>query len=442
MELEIIAIGGYDEIGANMTAVRVDNTTIIIDMGLHVDKIVSFGERENVNNIPIQRLYEIEAVPDDRFLADIRDTVKAIVISHAHLDHVGAVHILAPKYNAPIYATPYTMEVMKSLAEDAGVVIPNTIKKISPNSKIKISRDVEVEFISITHSIPQAALINIKTPKGYIVYACDYKFDNFPLLGKRPDYNKLKQLGEEGVLALIVETTRAEEESKSQSEIIAKYMLYDVLSSVETSGIIVTTFASHIARLKSLIEIAYELDRKPVFIGRSMGKYIKAAENIGLVNFENVAEIYSNARDYPRVLGRIDREREKYLLIVTGHQGEPGSVLDRMAKDQLPWDFKDTTVIFANNVIPYPINEANRKLLEERIKRKGGHIIKDVHVSGHAKAEDHRMLLRMLKPEYIFPTHGSMVKRAAYIEMAEDFNYQLGEDTFLLQNGQRKILDL
>ena len=442
MELEIIAVGGYEEVGANMTAVRIDNTTIILDIGHHVDKIVSFGERENVNTLSVQRLYEIEAIPDDRVLEDIRNTVRAIAISHGHLDHVGAAHILAPKYDCPIYVTPYTAEVLNSLIKDAKIVIPNSIKRLSPNSSVKIDDNIELEFIHITHSIPQAVLINIKTPEGNIVYACDFKFDNFPIIGKRPNYEKLKELGEDGVIALITETVRADEESKSQSEIIAKYMLYDVLSSIDAPGIIVTTFASHIARLKSLVEIAYELDRKPVFVGRSMGKYLKAAENIGLYEFSEVAEVYDNARDYPKILNKINREKEKYLLIVTGHQGEPGSVLDRMAKDQLPWDFKDTTVIFANNVIPYPISEANRKLLEERLKRRGAHIIKDVHVSGHAKAEDHRMMIKMLKPQYIFPMHGSMVKRAAYVDIASEFNYQLGEDIFLLQNGQRKIIEI
>jgi len=441
MEIEIIAVGGYEEIGANMTAIRIDDTVILIDMGLYVDKIVSFGERENINEIPVQKLYEIGAIPDDRILEDLKDKVKAIVISHAHLDHVGATHILAPKYNAPIYASPYTVEILRSLEEDAGIVIPNKVKKISPNSKIKVN-GITINFISTTHSIPQTVMIDIETKKGHIIYSSDFKFDNFPLIGKRPDYDKLKSIGDEGVIALIVETTRADEESKSPSEIIAKYMLYDVLSSVDTDGIIVTTFASHIARLKSLVEISYELDRKPIFIGKSLGKYLKAAEKLGLYNFSEVSEIYDNASIYPKVLENIMKEREKYLLIVTGHQGEPGSVLDRLAKDQLPWDFNNTTVIFANNVIPYPINEANRKLLEERLRRKGAHIIKDVHVSGHAKSEDHRMLLKLLRSEYIFPMHGTITKRAAYVELAEEHGYNLGENIFLLQNGQRKLLEI
>ncbi len=442
MEIEIKAVGGYEEVGANLTALRIDDTVILIDMGLMVDKLTSLGEREDINSAPLSRLYELGAIPDDRVIENWRSKVKGIFISHAHLDHVGAAPFLAGRYSAPVYATPYTVRILKSLCEDAGIVLPNDIKQIPPNSRVKINDKIEVEMLHITHSIPQTAMIVVHTPEGAIVYAADFKFDNFPTIGKRPDYNRLKEIGKEGVIALITETTRADEESKSSSEVIAKYMLYDVLSSVEDEGLIVTTFASHIARLKSLVEIAGELDREVVFLGRSFGKYLPAAEELGFYNFSEVAQIYSNARDYPRVLKQVAKEKSKYMLIVTGHQGEPGSVLDRMAKDQLPWDFEGNTVVFANTVIPYPTNQANRQLLEERLKKRGAHLIKDVHVSGHAKAEDHRMLIRMLKPQYIFPMHGTIIKRAAYINIASEFGYELGEDIFLLQNSHSKVLKL
>lgn len=440
MSVDIIAVGGYDEIGSSMTAVKIDDVVLIIDMGMHVDKIAAFGERENINNIPIEKLYEIEAIPDDRILEKHRDKVKAILISHGHLDHVGSAHLLSAKYNAPIYGTPFTVGVLESLAKDAKIEIPNDIKKISPNSEVQITNNISVRFVNVTHSIPQSSIIDIRTKYGHIVYACDFKFDNFPIVGKRSNYNLLREIGREGVKSLIVETTRADEDAKANSEIIAKYMLYDVLSSIDTKGVIVTTFASHIARLKSIVDISHELGRTPIFIGRSLHKYIKIAEDLGFVDFSNNSEIWGFSRDFPKVMRRINENKEEYLLIVTGHQGEPGSVLDRMAKDQLHFDFNDTTVIFSNIVIPYPINEANRKLLEERLRRKGAHIIKDVHVSGHAKKEDHRMLIKMLNPENIFPTHGDLTKRAAYTEISEEFGYTLGENIFLLQNGQKKTI--
>lgn len=439
MEIELYALGGYSEIGANMTGIRINDKIILIDMGINVDKIVQFGEREDIYSIPIEKLYEIEAIPNDRLID--REKVKAIIITHAHLDHVGAVTFLASKYNCPIYATHYTAEIIRSLEEDSGNLIANDIKKISPNSSIEID-GIKINLINSTHSIPQTVMVDIETPKGHILYSSDFKFDNYPILGKRTNIEKLKKIGNEGVLLLITETTRADEESKSPSEIIAKYMLYDVLFSLDSEGIIVTTFSSHIARLKSLIEIAYEMGRKPILVGRSLAKYTEAAENISLYNFSEAAEIYGDAKDFPKILKKVNENKKDYLLIVTGHQGEPGSVLDRMAKDQLPFDFNNTTVIFANNVIPHPINEANRKILEERLKRKGARIIKDVHVSGHAKAEDHRILLRLLNPEYIIPTHGDIRKRASYYNIVSEYGYTLGEDIFLLEDGQSKVFNL
>ncbi|MEM1687984.1 MAG: RNase J family beta-CASP ribonuclease [Nanopusillaceae archaeon] len=443
MDIELLAIGGYSHVIPNMSGIRIDDEIVLIDMGIDVDKLAQFGEREDIENLSLEKLYEIEAIPDDRILEKYQDKIKAILITHAHLDHCGAIPFLIKKYNdIPIYMTPYTYEVVKSLLEDYEISSSKNIKKISPNSSIEISEKVKINFISSTHSIPQPLMIDIETKNGHIVFSGDFKFDNFPIIGKRPNYEKLKNIGKENVILLVVESIRADEESKTPSEIVAKYMLYDVLFSLETEGIIVTTFASHIARLKSIIEIAYELGRKPILIGRSLYKYTKAAENVGLYNFSEACEIYGNSRDYPKILKEVSNKKQEYLLIVTGHQGEPGSVLDRLAKDQLHFNFENTTVIFSNNVIPTPINEANRKILEERLKRKKVHIIKDVHVSGHAKSEDHRILLKLLNPEYVIPNHGDISKKAAYYSIAEDFGYTMGSDLFMLEDGQSKKIEI
>jgi len=442
MEIEVIGIGGYSNVIPNMTAIRIDEDVIIIDAGIDVDKISQFEDRESLGEISIEKLYEMEAIPDDRVLEKYKDKIRAIIVTHGHLDHCGAIPIISKKYNVPIYTTPFTYGVIKDLFKDYGIEISKNIKMISPNSSIELNR-LTIEFIHSTHSIPHTVMINIRTNKGNIVFSSDFKFDNFPIIGKRPNYNKIKEIGREGVLLLITETVRADEESKTPSEIVAKYMLYDVLFSLDTEGIIVTTFSSHISRLKSIIEIAYELGREPIMVGRSLERYTSIAEELGLYKFSETCKIYGNSKDFPKVLKEISQKKEEYLLIVTGHQGEPGSVLSRMAKDQLPFDFENTTVIFSNNVIPTPINEANRKILEERLKRKKAHIIKDVHVSGHAKTEDHRILLKMLNPEYIIPSHGNALKKAAYYNnVAEEFGYILGEDIFMLEDGQSKKIIL
>ena len=442
MEIEVIGIGGYSNVIPNMTAIRIEDDVIIIDAGIDVDKISQFGDRESLGDISIDKLYEMEAIPDDRVLEKYKDKIKAIIVTHGHLDHCGAIPIISKKYDVPIYTTPFTYGVIRDLFKDYGIEMSKNIKMIPPNSSIEIG-NLTIEFIHSTHSIPHTVMVNIRTKKGNIVFSSDFKFDNFPIIGKRPNYNKIREIGKEGVLLLITETVRAEEESKTPSEIVAKYMLYDVLFSLETEGIIVTTFSSHISRLKSIIEIAYELGREPVMVGRSLERYTRIAEELGLYKFSEVCKIYGNPKDFPKVLKEISQKKEEYLLIVTGHQGEPGSVLSRMAKDQLPFNFENTTVVFSNNVITTPINEASRKSWEERLKRNKAHIIKDVHVSGHAKTEDHRMLLKMLNPEYIIPSHGNALKKAAYYNnVAEEFGYMLGEDVFMLEDGQSKKIIL
>ncbi|MGC9079248.1 MAG: RNase J family beta-CASP ribonuclease [Nanopusillaceae archaeon] len=439
MEIELIPIGGYSYIGKNMSAIRIDDEIIIIDIGLNVDKISQFGEREDFINKPIKELLDLDIIPNDSILEEYKNKVKAIVLTHGHLDHIGAVNFIAPKYNVPIYGSPYTIELVKMQEKEYGIILPNDLKKISPNSTVEISENIKIRFINMTHSIPQSLMIDIITKKGHIIFSGDFKFDNFPLLGKRPDYKKLKEIGNEDVLLLITETTRADEESKTQSEIIEKYMLYDVLRSIDTKGIFITTFSSHIARLKSIIDLAKEMNRKVVFVGRSLLRYIRAAEEIGLVNFSSEAEIYGDPRDYKKVFERVEKNKEEYIVVCTGHQGEPGSILDRIARGDIKFNLEDTTVIFANTVVPHPINEANRKILEERLKRKKASIIKDVHVSGHAKAQDHKMLIKMLNPEYIIPNHGDINKKASYYNIVSSMGYTLGEDIFFVEDHQRKI---
>ncbi|BBL45838.1 ribonuclease J [Nanobdella aerobiophila] len=442
MEIEVIPVGGYSYIGKNMTAIRIDDEIIIIDMGINVDNISKFGERESIVNKPMKELYDLDIIPNDKILENYKGEIKGIILTHGHLDHIGAVNFLAPKYNVPIYCTPYTAELLKMQEKEYGVILSNDIKKISPNSTINISDKLKINIINSTHSIPQSIMVDIITNKGHIVHTGDFKFDNFPLIGKRTNYEKLKEIGRENVLLLISESTRSEELSKAQSEIIEKYMLYDVLKSLDTKGIIITTFASHISRLKSIIELGKEFNRKVIFIGRSMGKYIKAAEETNLYNFSEESEVYSDVKEYKKILENINNDKEQYLLVVTGHQGEPGSVLDKLSKDSFKFDIKDSTIIFANNVIPHPINEANRKILEERLKRKGVNIIKDIHVSGHAKAQDHNMLIKMLNPENIVPNHGDINKKAAYYTIAEEKGYKLGEDIFFIEDQQSKIFNI
>jgi len=444
--IKITTVGGYNEVGKNMTALQIDDDVILFDCGLFLPPIVEHEERNKVYNE--RKLREIDAIPNDLILDNLglRNKVRAILISHAHLDHLGAVPYIAYRYNADICGTPYTIEVLKSLIKDSEMKIKNEIKAVSPNSSIivKGKKSYEVEFINVTHSTIQAALIAVHTDKGVILYANDFKFDNTPIVGKKPNYERLKELAKEGVLALIVDSLYSADERKTPSEKIARDLLEDVLLTTTNEGacIVVTTFSSHIARLKSIVDCAKQLNRKVLFIGRSLFRYVSAAASINLVPFIKDIQLVSYTSQVEKVLKQVMKDREKYLIVCTGHQGEPGSVLDRLARGQLPFHFSPKDhVIFASKIIPSPINIANRGQLEKKLKEDGVRIFSEVHVSGHCAREDLRDFIEMVKPQHIIPAHGDMVKLTPLAELATELGYVLGKNVHLMQNGQTLKID-
>jgi ribonuclease J len=445
--IKVTTIGGYNEVGKNMTALQIDDDVILFDCGLFLPPIVEHEEKDKVYNE--RKLRDIDALPNDLVLdkLGLRDKVRAILISHAHLDHLGAVPYIAHRYPAAdIYGTPYTIEVLKSLVKDSKFGLKNGIKAVSPNSSVivKGKKDYEVEFINVTHSTVQAALIAVHTDKGVILYANDFKFDNSPIVGKKPNYDRLKELAKEGVLALIVDSLYSSSERKTPSEKIARDLLEDVLLTTtnEDACIIVTTFSSHIARLKSIVDCAKQLNRKILFIGRSLFRYVNAAATINLVPFIKDIQLVSYTSQVEKALKQVMKDREKYLIVCTGHQGEPGSVLDRLTRGQLPFHFSPKDhVIFASSIIPSPINIANRGQLEKKLKEDGVRIFSDVHVSGHCAREDLRDFIEMVKPLHIIPAHGDMVKLTPLAELATELGYVLGRNVHLMQNGQSLKLE-
>ncbi|MCH8003504.1 MAG: ribonuclease J, partial [Nanoarchaeota archaeon] len=205
--------------------------------------------------------------------------------------------------------------------------------------------------------------------------------------------------------------------------------------------IVVTTFASHIARLKSIIEFGKKLNRKIVFMGRSLSKYVKAAENVGLVNFSKDIEIVKYGRQIERKLKKVDKERKKYLLVVTGHQGEPKSVLYRIAKGELKFKlYHDDNVIFSCKTIPTPTNIANREALENELKRFGVRIFKDIHQSGHAAREDLRDFINLVKPKNIIPAHGNKEMKDALADLAVEMGYKRDKNIFLVKDGHKVVI--
>ncbi len=442
--IELTAVGGYSEVGRNMTAVKIGNEVIVMDMGLHMENYVQITNDEDIIRLSGDDLLKADAVPNINTIQDWAGMVKLIIPSHAHLDHVGAIPFLSSRYKADILATPFTTAVIKNILIEEKLRIKNKIKILNVNSVYAQSEGVRVEFIDITHSTPQSVLIVLHTKQGAIVYANDFKFDLYPTIGKKPDFEKLRALGKKGVLALVIESTYAGLYQKMPSEAVARQMLKDVLAGTDNQdkAIIVTTFASHIARLKSIIEFGSKLNRKIVFLGRSLAKYVKAAEEVGLVNFTKDVEIAKYSKHIRKRLKKIMKDgKKKYLLVVTGHQGEPNSTLYKMANNDLEFKFeRGDHIVFSCKIIPTETNIANREYVENLLSKQGVRIFRDIHVSGHSAREDHRDMIQLLKPKHIIPSHGSIEMTAKMQELAYEMGYKK-ENVHLLKNGQRIVLE-
>ncbi len=432
--MKVYAIGGYNEVGKNMTAVEVDGEVVIFDMGYSMEKIVSMEDEERAAST--EAMKEMGAIPDDRILEG--KNVVGIVINHGHLDHCGAVPRLAEKYNCKIYATPYTLEVIKNLLDDEGKgYLKSRLYPMNANDTVELGKNLQLEFVHITHSIPQTVLSVLHTKEGTVVYANDYKLDDEPVLEKKPDYRRIKALGKEGVKLLISECVRVTEPSITPPESVAKHLVRYALNKAydyEKSAVIITTFASHIARLKSIIE-ENKNKRKVVMVGRSLDNYVIPASQLGLINLKGI-RVFGRKRGIKRTMKKVAEHPEEYLVVCTGNQGEENSVLWRMARKQYEFKIrKDDVVIFASETIPHPINRASKYMVIELLKEQGAKIIDDVHVSGHARREDHRELLKMLRPEYVIPSHGETERLASYASMALEEGYRIGDTVRILYNG-------
>lgn len=237
---------------------------------------------------------------------------------------------------------------------------------------------------------------------------------------------------------LITDSTYAPDPIKTPSEAVARQMLQDVLLGVnsEKKAIIVTTFSSHIARLKSIIEMGHRLRRKVVFLGRSLHKYSSAAERAGIVNFSREVRMVRFNRQIRKELKAIGQKKDRYLVVVTGHQGEPQSTLSKMVDGKLPFPFApEDHVIFSCKTIPTETNRRNRARLEGDLKAKHARLFLDVHVSGHAGREDLRDLMHLIKPEHVIPSHGHAQMREAMASLCEELGYSTGENVHLMKDG-------
>ncbi|MCL9813936.1 ribonuclease J [Natranaeroarchaeum aerophilus] len=445
MEIEIATIGGYEEVGRQMTAVRAGDDVVIFDMGLNLSQVLIH------DNVETERMHSLDlidmgAIPDDRIMSQLEGDVQAIVPTHGHLDHIGAISKLAHRYDAPIVASPFTIELVKQQIEgEQKFGVDNDLVKMEAGETMRIgdSGNVDLEFVNVTHSIIDAINPVLHTPEGSVVYGLDKRMDHDPVIGDPIDMKRFREIGREGngVLCYIEDCTNANKKGRTPSESVARRHLKDALYSMEDydGGIVATTFSSHISRVTSLVEFAKDIGRQPVLLGRSMEKYSGTAERLDFVDFPDDLGMFGHRKSVDRTFKRIMNEgKENFLPVVTGHQGEPRAMLTRMARGETPYDIQDgDKVVFSARVIPEPTNEGQRYQAEKLLGMQGARIYDDIHVSGHLCQEGHYEMLDALQPQHVIPAHQNMKGFSGYVDLASNQGYTMGRDLHVTRNGNR-----
>lgn len=385
-KLKVIPLGGIGEIGKNMTVVEFDRTMVVIDAGLM---------------FPDDEMPGIDLVlPDFNYVKRKASRLKAIILTHGHEDHIGGLPFLLREVRAPVYGSKLTLGLAKVRTAEYLNLSELEFVEIDNNSRINFS-DVEFSFFRTCHSVPDGLGILIRSPIGKIVYSSDFKFDQTPIDNKTTEMSKLVKFGEEGILALFSDSTNAELQGYTKSEKYVGKVLYDIIEKAK-GRVIVASFASHIHRIQQIIDIAKSLNRKVVIIGMSMIKNVNIA--VELEYLKVPSDIFITPEEvehYPP---------DKVLVICTGSQGEPLSALAKIAsRDHKRINIKegDTVIISAK---PVPGNEKSVSKTINQLYRAGATVhyeaISDVHVSGHASAEELKLMLNIIKPKFFIPIHG------------------------------------
>jgi len=401
-ELVLLPLGGAGEIGMNFNAYGFgpegERKWIVVDCG------VLFGREETTPGVDVM-------MPDISYLAERREDVLAIVATHAHEDHIGAIHYLWPTLRCPVYATPFTAKLIEGKLEEAGLRDKVRVKVVPLHGKLTLG-PFEIDFVSITHSIPEPNALAIRTPLGVVVHTGDWKIDPEPLVGEATDTNALRKLGDEGVLALVCDSTNALVAGESGSESTVRKALADLIGTLK-GRVAVTAFASNIARLDSVAKAARAHGRQIALVGRAMKKLVEAARATGYL------------ADFPAVLDEeeaADLPPHRVLYLCTGSQGESRAALTRIANGEHrnislgPGD----TVIFSSRIIPG--NELQIFALHNKLAGLGVEVLSAedhfVHVSGHPARDELAQMYRWIRPKIAVPVHGELRHMSAHARLA------------------------
>jgi ribonuclease J len=398
--IEVVPLGGLGEFGMNIMAVRHAGTILVIDAGLM---------------FPRDELLGVDLViPSFAYLAEHRDEVRGVILTHGHEDHIGALPYLLKDFPVPVYGTPLTIGFARGRLSEHGLLDGADLTYVRPRDTLEVG-SIHAEFIGVTHSIADSLAVALTTPVGTLIHTGDFKFDQAPPNFRLSDYARLSALGEEGVLALFSDSTNSERPGYTQSESQVRHNLEQVFHT-SPRKIIVACFASSIHRIQIILELAAEFGRRVVPIGRSMKENISIASELGYLNIPEGVLI--DAHEAPRL------PENELVLLSTGSQGEPMAALSRLALDKLK-DFSvepGDSVIVSARVIPG--NESRVSHLINHFCRRGARIYDEnrwlLHVSGHASQEELKLMMNLTRPRFFVPIHGEYRQLYHHALVAEE----------------------
>ncbi len=405
-EITIVPLGGVGEIGKNMTAVQCGESIIVLDCGLM---------------FPDEDMYGVDIViPDTTWLLENAEKVQGIFLTHGHEDHIGALPYVLRDLKVPVWGTRLTLGLVRPKLEDQGIEDAG-LNEVEAGDRVQAG-PFEVEFVAVSHSIPDACSLAVHSPAGTVVLTGDFRFDPTPVDGRKADLSRFAELGREGVLALMSDSTNVERPGFGESE-RRLTDTFDRIFANSRGRIIVACFASNIHRIQQVADMTIKHNRQMAVIGRSMEQNVATARSLGYLQIPDWAMIDIKQID--------SREPSQVTIMTTGSQGEPLSVLSRVAMDdhkKIRIEQGDTVIISAK---PIPGNEALVQRVINNLFKRGAEVIYDdiepVHVSGHANKEELRLMLGLVKPRYVVPVHGEYRHLAKYAEMAVESGYRSAE---------------
>ena len=398
--VKISFLGGLNEIGKNITVIECNGDMVIVDCGMAFPD----GDMLGVDLV----------IPDFSYIEQNVDRVRGIVLTHGHEDHIGGLPFLLSKINVPLYGTPLTLGLVENKLREHSLVNKVKLNVVNAGSTIRLGC-MEIKFIHVNHSIPDSVAFAIKTPGGTIVHTGDFKIDCTPISGDTIDLSSFARVGDEGVLALLAESTNAERAGYTPTEQMVSESLDNLFKKAEKYRIIIATFASNVNRVQQIINCAEKYGRKVAFSGRSMVNYMDVASKLGYLNLpKNILIDIDALKKYPP---------EQVVLVTTGSQGEPMSALSRMAYSdhrKVMVGEGDFIIISAN---PIPGNEKSVGNIVDELLKRGCKVIYesmyDVHVSGHACQEELKLMHRLVRPKYFIPVHGEQKHLRKHADLAE-----------------------